>query len=91
MVGRLYLHAAAARRPLPENATGAMTGGSARKSGYAISERPSEAANRVNECANWEGDTVHGKGSNFGHVVVHIPAHRDRPFRLNVNRCSGLT
>ncbi|MBL4835009.1 MAG: AraC family transcriptional regulator ligand-binding domain-containing protein [Pseudomonas sp.] len=22
---------------------------------------------------------------------VHIPAHRDRPFRLNVTACSGLT
>jgi len=23
--------------------------------------------------------------------LVHIPAHRDRPFRLNVTACSGLT
>ena len=23
--------------------------------------------------------------------MVHIPAHRDRPFRLNVTACSGLT
>jgi hypothetical protein len=23
--------------------------------------------------------------------LLHIPAHRDRPFRLNVTACSGLT
>ena len=25
------------------------------------------------------------------HALLHIPAHRDRPFRLNVTACSGLT
>lgn len=24
-------------------------------------------------------------------ILVHIPAHRDRPFRLNVTACSGLS
>jgi hypothetical protein len=24
-------------------------------------------------------------------ALLHIPAHRDRPFRLNVTACSGLT
>jgi hypothetical protein len=24
-------------------------------------------------------------------LKVHIPAHRDRPFRLNVTACSGLS
>jgi len=31
-------------------------------------------------------DFISAKG-----LVLHIPAHRDRPFRLNVTACSGLT
>jgi len=49
---------------------------------YLSASVPSEAAT-VTE-SDWEGDTVHGKGSNLVTLVVHIPAtqYRDGHFLL---------
>ncbi|MDX1555245.1 MAG: hypothetical protein R3212_04400, partial [Xanthomonadales bacterium] len=52
-----------------------------------------ELAERYQQAQVDEGSWTHLKTTpqRKARLKVHIPAHRDRPFRLNVTACSGLS